>query len=73
MRGQWSDPWSEKIPHAVEQQSSYATTTEPLSRACKPQLLSTCTTATEPWATTTEAHTLLGPQAITTDHAHRSN
>ena len=45
-RGHRFEPWSGKIPHAAEQLSLCATTTEPAYRACEPRLLS-------PWATTT--------------------
>ena len=45
-RGHRFEPWSRKIPHATEQLSPCATTTEP----DEPQLLS-------PHATTTEART----------------
>ena len=49
-RRQGFNPWSRKIPHAVEQLSSCTTTTDLiLSRAQEPQLLST-------GAATTEAH-----------------
>ena len=30
MQGTWFDPWSGKIPHAMEQLSPCATTTEPV-------------------------------------------
>lgn len=39
MRGHWSDPWSEKNPHAAEQQSSYATATEPRATTTEAQTL----------------------------------
>ena len=45
------DPWSGKIPHALEQLSPQATTTEPVPYIPEPQLLS-------PSASTTEAHAL---------------
>ena len=54
---------SGKIPHAAEQLSPCATTTEPARpRAHTPQVLSPC-------ATTTEAHTLQGPCTATTEPA----
>ena len=40
-------PASGKIPHAAEQLSLSATTTEPAVRAHEPQLLSSCATTTE--------------------------
>ena len=48
-RGHGFDPWSGKIPHAVEQLSPCAKTTEPA-------LQSPRATTTEPRATSTEAH-----------------
>ena len=49
MQGHGFEPWSGKIPHAAEQLSLCATTTEPV-------LYSPQATTTEPRATTTEAH-----------------
>ena len=41
------DPWSGKIPPALEQLSLCTTTTEPYSRAKEPQPFSPCAAATE--------------------------
>ena len=41
-RGHQSKPWSGTISHAAGQLSLCATTSEPVSRALKPQLLSPC-------------------------------
>ena len=41
------EPWSGKIPHAVEQLSLCAKLLSLCSRACAPQLLSPCATTTE--------------------------
>ena len=74
-RGHGFNPWSGEIPHATEQQSPCATTTEPAlqnlqvtttepahPRDLMPQILSPC-------AATTEACELQGPRATTTEAA----
>ena len=51
MQETWFNPWSGKIPHAVEQLSLCTTSTEPVHHkywAHAPQVLSPCTTSTEP-------------------------
>ena len=63
-RGHGFEPWSGKIPHATEQLSLCATTTEPVlwspwattTEAREPQLLKSMShNYWSPWATTTEA------------------
>ena len=49
------DPWSKTIPHATEQETPCATTTELHCRARKSELLSPCATTTESPA---ESHAL---------------
>ena len=41
------DPWSQKIPQALEQQAHVPQLLSPCSRACEPQLLSPCAAPTE--------------------------
>ena len=48
MQGIRFEPWSRKIPHAVEQLSLCTTTTGLRSTAHEPQLLSPRATTTEP-------------------------
>ena len=48
-KGRWFDPWFGSTPHAAEQRSPCATTTDPVSRIQEPQQLSPC-------AATTVAH-----------------
>ena len=59
-RGHRCEPWSGKIPHAMEQLSPCATTTEPV-------LLSPCTTTTEPMHPRAHVPQILSPRAATTE------
>ena len=64
MQATWFDPWFGKISYAVGQLGLCAATTQPsYPRACKPQLLSSCTATTEVHAPLSPCSTIRGATA----------
>ena len=73
MQETWFNPWSGKIPHAVEQLSLCTTSTEPVHHkywACAPQVLSPCAATAE--AHVPGAHALQQEKPLHEKPAHRN-